>query len=156
MQSLSCAYSFSHYICTALTISDSNKEVIDIDDEDVDYSYFGSSPNPDPGDYSPGDIAKDFVDLFVHSNKCSREYKKDCKIKIFYEALTVEMKILLGDSPSQRVDRIYMSYIQDLKSRYRWKLDQIALPVYYLGKHVNELLEACATECKDGGTLGNA
>ncbi len=64
----------------------------------------------------------------------------------FYEALTIEMKILLGDSPSRRVDRIYcpMSYIQDLKSRYRWKLDQIALPVYYLGKHINELLEACA------------
>ena len=136
-------FSFSYY--TALTISDSNIEVIDIDDAgDVDYSYFGSSPNPAPGDYSPGDIANDYVDLFVHSNKCSREYKKDRKIKIFYKALTVEMKILLGDSPSRRVDRIYMSYIQDLKSRSRWKLDQIALPVYYLGKHVNELLEARA------------
>jgi hypothetical protein len=70
---------FSHY--TALTISDSNKEVVNIDDEDVDYSYFGSSPDPDPGNYSPGDIAKNYVDLFVHSNKCSCEYKKDCKIK---------------------------------------------------------------------------
>ena len=68
-----------------------------------------------PAIYSPGDIANDYVDLFVHSNKCSREYKKDCKIKIFYEALTVEMKILLGDSPSQRVDWIYMSYIHDLR-----------------------------------------
>jgi hypothetical protein len=123
----------------------SAKEVINIDDdEDVNYSYFGSSPNPDPGDYSPGDIATDYVDLFVHSKKVGREYKKDRKILIFYEALTVEKKILLGDSPSQRVDQIYKSYIHDLKCRSRWKLDQIALSVYYLGKHVNELLEARA------------
>jgi len=48
------AVSFTH--SSALTISDNSKEVIDIDDDDVDHSYFGSSPNPDPGDYSPGDI----------------------------------------------------------------------------------------------------
>ena len=77
-----------------------NKEVIDINDGDVVYSYFGSSPNPDPGDYSPGDITNNYVGLFVHSNKCIREYKKDRKIQIFYEALTVKMKIILGDSPS--------------------------------------------------------
>jgi hypothetical protein len=136
------AVSFTH--SSALTISDNSKEVIDIDDDDVDYSYFGSSPNPDPGDYSPGDIINEFVNLFVRSHKCCREYKKDRKIKIFYEALTVDVKVILGDSPSPRVDRIYWSYTQDLKSRSRWKLDQIALPVYYLGKHVNELFEARA------------
>jgi hypothetical protein len=62
------AVSFTH--SSALTISDNSKEVIDIDDDDVDYSYFGSSPNPDPGDYSPGDIIKQFVNLFVRSHKC--------------------------------------------------------------------------------------
>ena len=77
-----------------------NEEVINIDDGDVVYSYFGSSPNLDPGDYSPEDITNDYVGLFAHSNKCIREYKKDCKIQIFYEALTVKMKILLGDYPS--------------------------------------------------------
>jgi hypothetical protein len=120
------AVSFTH--SSALTISDNSKEVIDIYNEDVDNSYFGSSPNPDPGDYSPGDIINEFVDLFVRSHKCCREYKKDRKIKIFYEALTVDLKILLGYSPSRQVDQIFKSYTQDLKSRSRWKLDQIALP----------------------------
>jgi hypothetical protein len=68
----------------------------------------------------------------------------DRKVKIFYVALTIDMKLLLGDSPSQQVNQICMFYSQDLKGWLRWQLNQIALLVYILGKHVHELLKACA------------
>lgn len=92
--------------------------VIDVDAGDEDeYSYFGECPNPDPTDASPLDISNCFTHLFVNSNKCSREYSKSRKIQILYDVLSVDKSIILGDSPPERVKRIFLAYRQNVKGR---------------------------------------
>ena len=92
--------------------------VIDVDAGDEDeYSYFGEFPNPDPTDDSPLDLSKCFSHLFVNSNKCSREYKKSRKIQIFYDVLSVDKSVILGNSPPKRVEQIFLAYRQNVKGR---------------------------------------
>ena len=118
-------------------------DVIDVDDGDEDeYSYFGEFPNPDPTDDSPLDISNSFTHLFVNSNKCSREYSKSRKIQILYDVLSVDKSVLLGDSPPRRVERIFLAYRQNVRGRSRWKVKDIAGPIYILGKFVTERLKA--------------
>ena len=117
--------------------------VIDVDAGDEDeYSYFGEFPNPDPTDDSPLDLSKCFSHLFINSNKCSREYKKSHKIQIFYDVLSIDKSVILGNSPPKRVEQIFLAYRQNVKGRNRWKLQDIAGPVYIMGKFVTERLEA--------------
>ena len=82
--------------------------VIDVDAGDEDeYSYFGEFPNPDPTDDSPLDLSKCFSHLFVNSNKCSREYKKSRKIQIFYDVLSVDKSVILGNSPPDALSKFF-------------------------------------------------
>ncbi len=41
----------------------------DDDADDVEYSYFGELPNPDPKDLSPRGVCRDFISLLVRSRK---------------------------------------------------------------------------------------
>ena len=80
-------------------------------------------PNPDPEDNSPRDISAEFISLFVLSRKCQREYSKERKIKIFYEALTVERRVILGDSPPKVVSDKFKLWSQSVRQRAKWSLD---------------------------------
>ena len=64
------------------------------------------------------------------------------KIQILYDVLSVEKSVLLGDSPPQRVKHIFLAYRQNVKGRSRWKVQDIAGPIYIMGKFVTERLEA--------------
>jgi hypothetical protein len=66
------------------------------------YSYFRELLNPDPKDLLLQDICSNFILLFVDSRKCQKTYSKSRKIKIFYNASTVEKKGILGNSPPPR------------------------------------------------------
>ena len=71
-------------------ISDGDDGNVNAADEDAgEYNYFGNVPNPDPEDDSPRDQCGDFVPLFAKSRKIAKDYSKDRKICIFYDALTV-------------------------------------------------------------------
>jgi hypothetical protein len=72
-------------------------------DDDDNYSFFGELRHPDPKDLLPHDICGDFIPLFVSSRKYQKTYSKKRKVNIFYEALTMEKKGILGDSPPQEV-----------------------------------------------------
>ncbi len=58
-------------------------------EEAGEYNYFGDVPNPDPEGDSPRDLCGDFVPLFAKSKTIAKDYSKDRKIRIFYDALTV-------------------------------------------------------------------
>ncbi len=75
----------------ALKNSDDDKVI-----DEEEYDFFRELPNPDPEDCLPRDICGDFIPLFVGSRKCQREYSKERKIKIFYEALTVDRRSILA------------------------------------------------------------
>jgi hypothetical protein len=62
-------------------------------------SFFGKLANPHPKDLSPRNIHGNFILLFVGSRKCQETYPKTRKVKVFYEALTVEKKDILGNAP---------------------------------------------------------
>jgi hypothetical protein len=75
------------------------------DDNDGDeHSFFGELANPDPKDLSPR-IDDDYILLFVSSKKCQETYSKTRKVKVFYEALTIEKKDILGDAPPKQCKR---------------------------------------------------
>jgi hypothetical protein len=118
--------------------------VIDVDmDQGVEYSYFGKFPNPDPTDDSQLNVFQSFTHLFVNSNKCSHEYKKPCKINIFYKVLCIDKSVLLGDSPPKRVERIFFAYPQNMKARSQWKLPDIVCLIFIMGNFLHKRLEAC-------------
>jgi len=72
------------------TISDGDVSNVNAADDDAgEYNYFGDVPNPDPEDDSPRDLCGAFVPLFAKSRKIAKDYSKDRKIRIFYDALTV-------------------------------------------------------------------
>ena len=109
----------------------------DDDDDDAEYSYFGKLPNPEPEDLSPRDVCRDFISLFVGSRKSQAEYPKARKIKIFYEALTVEKEEILGSEPPKRVREKFNLWSRDVKKRSTWKLDGIAESVFMIAHHAH-------------------
>ena len=56
--------------------------------------------------------------------------------------MSVDKSMILGDSPPRRVERIFLAYRQNVKGRSQWKVQDIAGPIYILGKFVTERLEA--------------
>jgi hypothetical protein len=106
-------------------------------------------PNPDPEDISLRDISAEFISLFVLSRKCQKVYSKERKIKIFYEALTVEKSAILGNSlPKIIVDKFKL-WAQAVRHRAKWTLEGIAESVFIISKHVHDRQ---AMIVKGGGT----
>jgi hypothetical protein len=111
------------------------------DSGDDEYSYFGERPNPDPKDHLPRDICGDFISLFVSSRKCQLTYSKVRKVDVFYEALTVEKKNILGHNPPNIVRDRFDIWRQDVKKRRKWTLNGIAESVFIITCQVHDLQE---------------
>ena len=90
----SCA-SIRASIDTAALEADSGDDDINGDE----YSFFGKLANSDPKDLSPRNIDGNFILIFVGSRKCQETYPKTRKVKVFYGALTVEKKDIMGGAP---------------------------------------------------------
>jgi hypothetical protein len=88
----SCAFIRASINAAALEADSGND-----DDNGNEYSVFGKLANPDPKDLSPRNI--DFISLFFSSRKCQETCLKTRKVKVFYMALTMEKKYILGDAP---------------------------------------------------------
>lgn len=85
------------------------------------------------------DIKGDFIDLYSGSSQtCNKKYKKEAKIDIFYDILSVEDSILLGDSPPPNLQTVCTSYRENCKKRRKWKLEDIAGTVYDLAKYIHD------------------
>jgi hypothetical protein len=69
------------------------------DNNGNEYSFFGKLANSDSKDLSPRNIDGKFILLFVGSRKCQETYPKTRKVKVFYGALTVEEKDIMGGAP---------------------------------------------------------
>ena len=126
----------------------------DLGDEDNDkdageYNYFGDMPNPDPKDDSPRDLCGDFVPLFAKSRKIAKDYSKDRKVRIFYDAHTVDQSMILGDSPPRAVMDIFKLWLGQVRNRAKWTLDRIAEAVFIISKHACDHQEMIV---KWGGT----
>jgi hypothetical protein len=103
----------------------------DNDNDDNDgYSFFGGFPNPDPKDLLPRNICGNFIPLFVGSRKCQMSCSKKRKVKIFYDALTAEKKVILGNSPPREVKEKFNLWSQAVKQQGKWTLDRIAKSVF--------------------------
>jgi hypothetical protein len=116
------------------------------------YSFFGEVPKPNPeseseseedglpsaDDESPCNISGNFVNLFVNSRATQSDYPKDRKIRVFYEAVTtVDMLSILGDSPSEEVNKKFMLWRDARNKKGKWTLPGIAESVYMIAKHVH-------------------
>jgi hypothetical protein len=121
------------------------------DDEDAgdEYNYFGDMPNPNPEDDSPRDLCGDFVPLFAKSRKIAKDYSKDRKIRIFYDALAVDQRTILGDSPPGVVKENFKLWQGQVRNRAKWSLDRIAEAVFVVSKHAHDHQEMIV---KRGGT----
>ena len=117
--------------------------------DDEEYDYFGDTPNPDPEDDSPRDLCGDFVPLFAKSRKVAKNYSKDRKIRIFYDALTVDQRTILGDSPPGGVVDTFKLWRGQVRNRAKWTLDRIAEAVFVVSKHAHDHQEMIA---RRGGT----
>ncbi len=117
-------------------------------DNDVDYSYFGELPNPDLEDLSPRDVGGNFISLFVGLRKCQVTYNKSRKVTIFYEALTVDKKELLGNNPPHAIQDRFKAWSQVVKQQQKWTLDGIAKSVFLIACHVHDRQEKL---CAQGG-----
>ena len=90
-------------------------------DEDAgEYNYFGNMPNPDLEDDSPRDLCGDFVPLFAKSRKIAKDYSKDRKIHIFYDALTVDERTILGNLPPQVIKETFKLWQGQVRNRAKW------------------------------------
>ena len=69
-------------------------------------------------------------------------YSKERKINTFAVALEVKTDVLLGQFPPQHLATLYNSFMLDRRNKKRWKLENIALTVFDLSKHVNDWVEA--------------
>ena len=69
-------------------------------------------------------------------------YSKERKINTFADALEVEMDVLLGQFPPQHLVTLFNSFMLDMRNKKRRKLENIALTVVDLSKHVNDWVEA--------------
>ena len=126
----------------------------DLGDEDDnkdagEYNYFGNMPNPDPEDDSPRDLCGNFVPLFAKSRKIAKDYSKDRKVRIFYDALTVDQSTILGNSPPRAVKDIFKLWLGQVRNRAKWTLDRIAEAVFIISKHTCDHQEMIV---KRGGT----
>lgn len=115
------------------------------------YSYFGEVPRPDPEseseeegsppveNESQRDISGEFVNLFVNSRATQRDYPKVRKIKVFYEAVTTVDKLsILGNTPSEEVNKKFMLWRDARNKKGNWTLRGIAESVYTIAKHVHD------------------
>jgi hypothetical protein len=85
------------------------------------------------------DVKVDFIDLYSGSSQaCNKKYNKEAKINIFYEALSLEYSILLGDSPPPKLKAVCTSYRENVKKRSKWKLMDIGGAVYELAKYIHD------------------
>jgi len=114
-----------------------------------EYNYFGNMPNPNPEDDSPRNLCGNFVPLFVKSRKIAKDYSKDRKIRIFYDALTVDQRTILGNSPPGVVKETFKLWQGQVRNRAKWSLDRIAEAVFVVSKHAHDHQEMIA---KWGGT----
>jgi hypothetical protein len=126
----------------------------DLGDEDNNedarkYNYFGDMQNPDPEDDLLRNLCGDFVRLFAKSRKIAKDYSKDRKIRIFYDALTVDQSTILGDSPPGVVKDTFKLWQGQVRNRAKWTLDRIAKAVFVVSKHAYDHQEMIA---KRGGT----
>ena len=69
-------------------------------------------------------------------------YSTERKINTFADALEVETDVLLGQFPPQHLVILFNSFMLDRRNKKRWKLENIALTVFDLSKHVNDWVEA--------------
>jgi hypothetical protein len=77
------------------------------------------------------DVKGDFIGLYAgNSQACNKKYNKEAKINIFYEVLSLEYSILLGDSPPPQLKAVCTSYRENAKRKSRWKLVDIGGAVY--------------------------
>ena len=76
-------------------------------------------------------------------------YSKEKKINTFADALEVETDVLLGQFPPQHLVTLFNSFMLDRRNKKRWKLENIALTVFDLSKHVNDWVEARKPHCID-------
>jgi hypothetical protein len=106
-------------------------------DDEGGFDYFGDMPNPDPEDVSPRDLCGNFILLFAKSKKIAKDYSKDRKVRIFYDALTVDKRTILGDSPPKDVKATFELWQGQVKNRYRWNLDRIVEAVFVVSKHAS-------------------
>ena len=60
---------------------------------------------------------------------------------MFYEALTVEKKDILGHKPPKIVRDRFDIWRQDVKKRRKWTLDRIAESIFIIARHVHDLQE---------------
>jgi hypothetical protein len=78
------------------------------------------------------------------------------KLKIFYEALTVDRLSILGDSPPHEVRDKFVAWSQAVKHQSKWSLDGITQSVFIIARQVHDRQEkirkneGCAT--KDSST----
>jgi hypothetical protein len=104
------------------------------------YSYFGNEPNPDPEDDSPLSRQSEWIPQFAKQRTTG--YSKERKINTFTDALEVETDVLLGQFPPQHLVTLFNYFMLDMRNKKRWKLENIALTVFDLSKHVNDWVEA--------------
>ena len=111
--------------------SASTAPIINIDDS----PGYGDGASP----LDTGDIKRDFIVLYSGSSQtCNKKYNKEAKIDIFYDILSVEDSILLGDSPPPNLKKVCTSYRENCTKRRKWKLEDIAGTVYDLAKHIQD------------------
>ena len=111
--------------------SASTAPIINIDDS----PGYGDGASP----LDTGDIKRDFIVLYSGSSQtCNKKYNKEAKIDIFYDILSVEDSILLGDSPPPNLKKVCTSYRENCTKRRKWKLQDIAGTVYDLAKHIQD------------------
>ncbi len=130
-------------------VSDGDDGNVNAADGDAgENNYFGDVPNPDPEDDLPRNLCGDFVPLFVKSRKIAKDYSKDRKIRIFYDALTVDERTILGDLPPQVVTETFKLWRGQVRNCAKWSLDRIAEAVFVVSKHTDDHQEMIA---KRGG-----
>jgi hypothetical protein len=82
---------------------------------------------------------------------CQKSYSKKRKVNIFYNVLTIEKKVIWGNSPPPReVMEKFDLWSQALKQQGKWSLDKIPESVYIIARHVHDHQEKLR---KNGGSV---
>ena len=68
-------------------------------------------------------------------------YTKARKVGRFYDALTVNMRTILGDSPPQVVKHAFELWRGQVKNCSRWSPNKISEAVFVISKHANDYQE---------------
>jgi len=104
------------------------------------FSYFGNKPNPNPEDDSP--LSQQFEWITQFAKQRTTGLSKERKINTFTDALEVDRDVLLGQFPPQHLVTLFNAFMLDRRNKKRWKLENIALTVFDLLKHVNDWVKA--------------